>query len=446
MNLYESFKNNLKEAEVRIPRNANKLTLGDEEYFKNGSGWTKTSEKDKVIPTVYSTSVMKGRSKLENLPLSVTGVDENYKPTRTHEYKVIQGNYGYGWDDLTSYDTKDPEQMKALKDDIKAYRDNEPNASHRVITRREPIQEAAGPEIPAYLGDPNDDPDWHPESKRAEKPEPEVTNFKDKNRPEPTGEIVTTQDLNYPGVTFETTNNEHLYVRAWWSDNGALDDEERDEWEDPDDVWGIYYTIYNAKGEEVDGGIMYDYDYGKWSSSELANNLLSMSGYTKHYNIKVLSLEEVEDLLEESQTQEIEGIVSDMVKSNPKAEKYLDEYLTYINTLEPKNKDYNNDTDKFNNDWEDWYQNTANVIYNPTAWNKFIEWVKEKYGEEAVKGLDEEEELKKFKFNVYTESAIGSNASASRLANTVYSLKEAEDLVKGYRAQKLKAHYAIKKD
>ena len=50
-------------------------------------------------------------------------------------YKVLQGNYGYGYDDLCSYDTSDAEQMKELRDDIKAYRENE-GIPLRVIRRR----------------------------------------------------------------------------------------------------------------------------------------------------------------------------------------------------------------------------------------------------------------------------------------------------------------------
>lgn len=51
-------------------------------------------------------------------------------------YKVLQGNYGYGWDDLCSYDTSDPGQMKELRDDLKSYRENE-GVPLRVIRRRE---------------------------------------------------------------------------------------------------------------------------------------------------------------------------------------------------------------------------------------------------------------------------------------------------------------------
>lgn len=60
--------------------------------------------------------------------------------------KILQGNYqGNSWDDLTAYDCdstgfiKDKEQRDALKDDLKAYRENEAQYQHRVIKRRTPV-------------------------------------------------------------------------------------------------------------------------------------------------------------------------------------------------------------------------------------------------------------------------------------------------------------------
>ena len=51
---------------------------------------------------------------------------------------VLQGNYGYGWDDLCSYDTNEEGWYKEYRDDVKAYRENEPGVPHRSIYRREP--------------------------------------------------------------------------------------------------------------------------------------------------------------------------------------------------------------------------------------------------------------------------------------------------------------------
>jgi len=53
--------------------------------------------------------------------------------------KVLQGNYGYGWDDLCTYEAKSNGlaiSLKEIKDDYKSYRENEKQYSHRVIFRR----------------------------------------------------------------------------------------------------------------------------------------------------------------------------------------------------------------------------------------------------------------------------------------------------------------------
>ena len=50
-------------------------------------------------------------------------------------YKVLQSNSGYGWDDEVSYDKSNKEQLKELREDIKAYRAE--NIQIRVIERRE---------------------------------------------------------------------------------------------------------------------------------------------------------------------------------------------------------------------------------------------------------------------------------------------------------------------
>ena len=50
-------------------------------------------------------------------------------------YKVLQSNSGYGWDDEVFYDKSNKEQLKELKEDIKAYRAE--NIQIRVIERRE---------------------------------------------------------------------------------------------------------------------------------------------------------------------------------------------------------------------------------------------------------------------------------------------------------------------
>jgi hypothetical protein len=68
--------------------------------------------------------------------------DDMKENKRKYRYeKILQGFYGQGWEDLTAYycDStgwiKDKVTRQELGDDIKAYRENEPNA-HRVIKRR----------------------------------------------------------------------------------------------------------------------------------------------------------------------------------------------------------------------------------------------------------------------------------------------------------------------
>jgi hypothetical protein len=51
-------------------------------------------------------------------------------PRYVYEY-MIQGNYGYGWDDLVSEDN-----MSDARTQLACYRENERSARHRVVTRR----------------------------------------------------------------------------------------------------------------------------------------------------------------------------------------------------------------------------------------------------------------------------------------------------------------------
>lgn len=53
------------------------------------------------------------------------------------EVKVLQGYYGHGWDDLEEVDADDIQGVKELKDDLKAYDENE-RYPHRIITRKVP--------------------------------------------------------------------------------------------------------------------------------------------------------------------------------------------------------------------------------------------------------------------------------------------------------------------
>ena len=54
-------------------------------------------------------------------------------------YKIIQGNYGYGWDDEDFHETDStffPLDYKTYKHNLKAYRENG-GGSYKVINRRE---------------------------------------------------------------------------------------------------------------------------------------------------------------------------------------------------------------------------------------------------------------------------------------------------------------------
>ena len=58
------------------------------------------------------------------------------KTTKYIYLKVLQGNYGYGWADLESAEINKPDQVKELRRDLQAYRENQP-AAYRIIRRRE---------------------------------------------------------------------------------------------------------------------------------------------------------------------------------------------------------------------------------------------------------------------------------------------------------------------
>lgn len=57
---------------------------------------------------------------------------------RKYDYLyVLQGKYGAGWDDLTAA-PQTWEGRKEIREDLKAYRENE-GGLYRIIKRREPI-------------------------------------------------------------------------------------------------------------------------------------------------------------------------------------------------------------------------------------------------------------------------------------------------------------------
>lgn len=66
---------------------------------------------------------------------SVKSIISAARVGKTKEVIVLQGNYGYGWDDLVTYESN---EYSEAKKDLKAYRENEKGASHRLINRRVP--------------------------------------------------------------------------------------------------------------------------------------------------------------------------------------------------------------------------------------------------------------------------------------------------------------------
>lgn len=68
------------------------------------------------------------------------------RTSKTKEVAVLQGNYGYGWDDLIEYDVpsiRDYEEYKKvtaeIRQDYKDYQENEQGVAHRIIHKRVPI-------------------------------------------------------------------------------------------------------------------------------------------------------------------------------------------------------------------------------------------------------------------------------------------------------------------
>lgn len=59
------------------------------------------------------------------------------RPRKYNYYFVLQGAYGFGWEDLTA-----SESYKEAKTDLKAYRENE-GGNYRVIKRRELVSNPA---------------------------------------------------------------------------------------------------------------------------------------------------------------------------------------------------------------------------------------------------------------------------------------------------------------
>lgn len=91
---------------------------------------------------VNSTTSIKHRNVINPFDESI-----NIKEVRNAKFKtikVLQGNYGYGWDDLYYFDDT-PEGRKEQKDILKDYRENERGVPFRIITRKEPNPDYKAP-------------------------------------------------------------------------------------------------------------------------------------------------------------------------------------------------------------------------------------------------------------------------------------------------------------
>ena len=120
--------------EGSIPRNALKIRATDRmnnksiDLYKHDKYWKDNEGEDYNL---YDPAYLRKWNDIE-----VLETDPNYKPNRTKPEYVVQGNYGYGWEDLTASD-----DYSEARNDLKAYRENETGVPHRLITRRVPVTE-----------------------------------------------------------------------------------------------------------------------------------------------------------------------------------------------------------------------------------------------------------------------------------------------------------------
>ena len=129
----------IKSAKSTIPRNATRLRATGKyeynkdkagEFYKDKYGWRKVGEEDSYPSVRYDPSYLRNGYDIE-----VIETDPDYKPNKTRKEYVVQGNYGYGWNDLTYSD-----DYREAKADLKSYEENEQGVAHRIITRRVPIE------------------------------------------------------------------------------------------------------------------------------------------------------------------------------------------------------------------------------------------------------------------------------------------------------------------
>lgn len=82
-----------------------------------------------------------GFAQAEKLDLRTFEGETMKKPTKYVYYKVIQGNYGYGWDDEDYHETSSDYTLTGanklrFRENLKAYQENG-GGVYRVVNRRE---------------------------------------------------------------------------------------------------------------------------------------------------------------------------------------------------------------------------------------------------------------------------------------------------------------------
>lgn len=140
---------------------------------------------------------------------------------KTKMVKVLQGNYGYGWDDLCQYEMNDTAE---IKQDLKSYRENERGVSFRVIQRRVPNpayteqgQSSITDSVTAAIGKPNSEGDAEYYKALADGVVTAYNNYWDTDITELTYEISNT------AITF-FDNNTAIYIQPLESITPDWDD------------------------------------------------------------------------------------------------------------------------------------------------------------------------------------------------------------------------------
>lgn len=107
----------------------------DKQYYKGDTFFSEKSFYDEDEAYAYKNKLVKYGTPVSESAKHNKSRMKEARIGRTKEVKVLQGNWGYGWDDLCEYDKYDNGECKA---DLKSYQENDPSARYRVIFRRVP--------------------------------------------------------------------------------------------------------------------------------------------------------------------------------------------------------------------------------------------------------------------------------------------------------------------